>query len=156
MALQAWNESSACQPHKVSSPHSIRLIAYCPPSSLGNGSRWNRVANTSRGTLWLLLLKHCGYLLLLPPSHHAFLFLWGGGLISERISLSISSEVYLGWSTCLLSSDRIPYLRAPVSERCMGMKSQAIVPPGCVTWALNKGRKGGDGVGVGWGLRGME
>lgn len=38
----------------------------------------------------------------------------------------------------------------------MGIKSPAIVPPGCVTTALNKGRRGGDGremwvwVGAGW------
>lgn len=38
----------------------------------------------------------------------------------------------------------------------MGIKSPAIVPPGCVTTRLNKGRRGGDGsemwvwVGAGW------
>lgn len=29
----------------------------------------------------------------------------------------------------------------------MGTKSPAIVPPGCVTTALNKGKQGGDGRG---------
>lgn len=81
-----------------------------------------------------------------------------GGLISERIwcLCCFPPEVYLGLSTCLWLSDRIPYLRAQVSGRCMGIKSLAIVPPGCVTTDFNKGRRGGDGremwvwVGAGW------
>lgn len=110
-----------------------------------NGTRFIYLFNFFKSPHPPFASPSCLLLFLLSPGGCWF------NLKENLMPLLLSSKVYLGWSTCMWLSDRIPYPRVRVSGRCMGTKSPAIVPPGCVTTVPNKGRRWERHVGLGGG-----
>lgn len=108
--LQGCNESGGCQLHKVSFPHSVRLIAYCPLPSSGSGGQWKRLLNPEKG--WITPV---------------FICILRGRLCSKKII----TPPFLYPSFLPFSKSWGPNLRENLLPLCMPPKCIWVDPPVC-------------------------